>query len=218
MAKRALERFCSQIEELEVIASCSQSEEALKHINEEEIDLLLLDIELPGSTGLELLDKLPYLPRVIFCTSNTQYAYEAFQIDAVDFLKKPIVFRDLQKAISKLVELNKTAESAQNTKEEIYVKSNGRLIRLDFSEILYFENYGDYVKVHTTGEQIVFQSSLKSIESKLQGTQFLKVHRSYIVNLKKIVDIEENTLVIEQKVIPISRVNRPILMSKLDLL
>jgi DNA-binding LytR/AlgR family response regulator len=168
---------------------------------------------------LELLGKLPYLPSVIFCTSNTQYAYEAFQIDAVDFLKKPIVFRDLQKAISKLVELKKTAEEATHEKkEEIYVKSNGRLIRLDFSEILYFENYGDYVKVHTTGEQIVFQSSLKSIESKLQGTQFLKVHRSYIVNLKKIVDIEENTLVIEQKVIPISRVNRPILMSKLDLL
>lgn len=165
---------------------------------------------MPGMTGLDLLDQLPYLPLVIFTTSNTEYAFDAYEYDVTDFLKKPIAMPRLLKAMEKVNQrldgLNDVAASSAHT--EIYIKTDGRFIRIPFSEIFFFENVGDYIKAVTTMGNFIFYSTIKALDQKISNPRFLKVHRSFIVNLDKIKDIEDNTLVIEKSVIPISRAHK----------
>lgn len=221
MACTSLLRICEKIEAIEVIDKFNSAESALSFLEENKVDLLFLDIEMPGLSGIELLDHLPYLPHVIFTTSNKDYAYEAFEYDVTDFVKKPVTQPRILKAVEKAIEnetrIRNMASVSQET--EIYIKSEGKYIRLPYADILYLENVGDYVKVWTEnyGNHIIY-GALKSIDARIKNPRLLKVHRSYIVNLDKIKDIEENTLVIAKKVIPISRANKPILMRSLNIL
>ena len=160
------------------------------------------------------------VPQVIFTTGNQQYAYEAFEYDVTDFIKKPITqsrfVKAIEKAINRHIQLDAIATASAD--HEIYVKSDGRYTRLLLADILYFENVGDYVKVITDKDNYVIHGSLKSVESKVNNTRFLKVHRSFLINLDKIVDIEDNSIVIAKKMIPISRAHKPILMRSLNIL
>ncbi len=220
MATKALERLCQKIPEITLVGSYDSAESAIELFNTESIDLVLLDIEMPGMSGLQLIDKLPYLPQIIFTTGSKEYAFEAYEYDITDFLKKPITFDRFQKAIEKAVEQEERKNAVQNASRahEIYIKTDGRFVRLPFNEIHYFENVGDYVKVVATSGNYVIHGSLKSIDQRISNPRFLKVHRSYIVNLDCIKDIQDNTLVIAKKVIPISRAHRPILMNSLNIL
>ena len=220
MALKSLSNLCQKMEQLELIDALSNGEEALKRIESEEVDLIFLDIEMPGMSGLELLDRLTVSPQVIFTTGNKEYAFEAFEYEVTDFLKKPITQLRFSKAVEKAIlrqeQLN--AISSASSKNEIYIKSDGRFIRIAYENILYFENVGDYVKVITTEGNHIIHGSLKSIDSRIKHPRFLKVHRTYIVNLDKIKDIEDNTLVIDKSVIPISRAHKPILMRTINIL
>ncbi len=221
MARVSLEHLCEKIEAVEIVGNYESAEEALEFMNTHKVDLLLLDIEMPGLSGLELLEKLPYIPQVIFITSNTDYAYDAFEYDVTDFIKKPVAQPRLLKAIEKAIRneerINEAAISSAS--KEIYIKTEGRFVRIPYEDILYFENVGDYVKVWTEnhGNHIIY-GALKSIDSRLNNPRLLKVHRSYIINLDKIKDIEDNTIVIMKKVIPISRAHKPLLMRSLNIL
>lgn len=220
MARKSLEILCEKSEHLEVIGAFENAEDALENFSSLEIDLVYLDVEMPGMSGIELLDKLPYLPQIIFTTSNKEYAYDAFEYDITDFLKKPISPSRFQKSVLKAVDQKQRLEAISNSSnnKEVYIKSSGRFIRLPYEDILYFENFGDYVKVITHKTSHVIHGSLKSIAQRITNPRFLKVHRSYIVNMDKIVDIEDNTLVIEKKVIPISRSHKTILMQNINIL
>ena len=175
---------------------------------------------MPELTGLELLDKLPTLPQVIFTTSNKEYAYEAFEYEVTDFIKKPITknrfLKSIQKAVNRDSYLKEIARDS-NLKE-IYVRVDGRLVRISIDDILYFENVGDYVKVITVDKVHVINIALKHLHVKLNHPRLLKVHRSYIVNMDKIKDIQENTLVINKKVIPISRAHKAIVMNSINII
>ncbi|MFT5956822.1 MAG: DNA-binding LytR/AlgR family response regulator, partial [Flavobacteriales bacterium] len=151
MARTSLENFCSREPGLNLISTCENAKDALVVVQENEIDLLFLDIEMPGMSGLELLELLPYMPQVVFTTINTEYAFEAYEYDITDFLKKPITQIRFEKAIAKATEQwgQLTAISKASAIEEIYVRADKKLVRIPFSEILYFENVGDYVKVHS---------------------------------------------------------------------
>ncbi|MEO1262040.1 MAG: LytTR family DNA-binding domain-containing protein [Bacteroidota bacterium] len=218
MSRKALERHCAKMESLNLVYSCESAEEALERLPEDTIELIFLDIEMPGLSGIDFLEKVPIVPQVIFTTSKPEYAFEAFEYQVTDFLKKPIAYPRFLKAVEKVLDVQQQNNAYKASSQEIYVKSDGKYIRLPFDHILYFENVGDYVSIKTTNGNYIINSTLKNIDLKLSNPQFLKVHRSYIVNLKKIKNIEENTLVIERKVIPISRANKPVLMSKLNLL
>lgn len=223
MARKALERLCDKRNELEVAAICEDAEEALKVLKSQEIDLLFLDVELPGLNGLQLLDQLPYMPIVIMTTSKTEYAFDAFQYQVNDYLKKPITLPRFMQAIDKILEQRSsvTAKTDTSTKIEsndIFVKEEGRYIRLAYQDILYIENVGDYAKIRTNRGSHVIYTTMKTLEEKLPASIFFRVHRSFIINLSKIVDIEESNLVIEEKVIPISRANKPELMERINLL
>lgn len=220
MARKALERLCSKTDIIETVGICSSAAEALALLEEVDVDLLFLDIEMPELSGLEMIEQLSYLPQVIFTTANKQYAFEAFEYDITDFLKKPITQPRFLKAIDKVVikqeQLNAvTAESQAN---EIYVKVDGRLVRIPFSTIQYFENVGDYVSVVSDLGKYIIHGTLKGIDARLKNPRLIKIHRSYIINLDRVIDIEDNTVVIEKKVIPISRAHKSVLMQRLNIL
>ncbi|QMW02943.1 LytR/AlgR family response regulator transcription factor [Spirosoma foliorum] len=218
MARKALQRLCEQHESLQIIAICENATQALTVLADQEIDLLWLDVEMPELSGFDLLDRLPIMPQVILTTSKTDYAFDAFQYQVTDYLKKPIAQLRFKLAVEKALAAQKKQEQVQmGDKKAIYVKSDGRYVRVPYDSIMYIENTGDYVKIQTNSQSFVVYTTMKSLEEKL-GTQFLRVHRSYIINLDKIVDIEESNLVVASKVIPISRANKSELMSRLNLL
>lgn len=222
MARLSLERLCEKREELEIIGIFDQSTEGLNFLREKIVDVLFLDVEMPGLNGLELLDQLSYMPSVILTTSKTEYAFDAFQYQVTDYLKKPISLPRFMQAVDKVID-KKTAVKApaapKNTDpNEIYVKTEGRYIRIEYDNILYVENVGDYVKIRTNQGSHIVYATMKNLEEKLNPKFFFRVHRSFIINLSKIVDIEESNLVIADKVIPISRANKPELLEKLNIL
>lgn len=218
MARKSLERLCKKIDSLNVVQICENGKVALDALSVEVIDLIFLDIEMPELTGIDFLNHAVSLPQVIFTTSKTEYAFEAFEYQVTDYLKKPIAFPRFQVAVEKAMEIHQKNNAYRASANEVYVRNEGRLIRIPYDEILYFENVGDYVRVKTLNSSHIIHGTLKGVDAKMTNPQFLKVHRSFIVNLSKIKDIEENTLVIDKKVIPISRANKPVLMSKLNLL
>lgn len=220
MAQKSLENYCQIHPEIELAGICGNGKEAFELLADTEVDLILLDIEMPELTGLELIDKLVVLPQIIFTTSNAEYAYDAFEYDVTDFLKKPISKLRFTKAIQKAIDLaNRMNQvSIHSANREFYIKHESKLVRVPYSSVLYFENVGDYISVKTTSGNYIIYGTLKSLDHKLQYPGFLKVHRSYIINLEKIKDIQDNNLVIEGKVIPVSRAHKPILLKSINLI
>lgn len=224
IAQKSLERFCAKHKQVQLEGIFENAAAALRFFEQRQdpIDLIFLDVEMPGMSGLEFLDRLPLLPLIIFTTSNTSYAFDAFQYNALDFLKKPISMPRFDQAIAKAIDAAQKSgirsHSPVSKSNEIYVRGDGCYIRISCDEILYFENVGDYVKVKTHTGQYVLYGSLKSVDEKLDDPRFLKVHRSFIINLNKIKNIDEHSLVIESTVIPISRAHRPELMSRLKVI
>lgn len=220
IALKSLERLCGKTDSIELIKSFEKPENAISYLADNPVDLLLLDIEMPEISGIELLDQLAVMPQVIFTTSNKEYAYEAFEYDVTDFLKKPVTqerfFKSIEKAIARAENLEDVAKNS-NLKE-IYIRSDGKLIRIGVDDILYFENVGDYVKIITDSKVYVINIALKHLNERLNHPRLLKVHRSFIVNMDKIKDIEENTLVINKKVIPISRAHKSIVINSINII
>lgn len=220
MARKSLENFCSKYDSIELIGTYENAKDALQKIESDTVELILLDIEMPGMTGLELMENIPYLPQVIFTTGNKDYAYEAYEYDITDFLKKPISADRFAKAIDKVITIRerRNAVATASEKHELYIKTDGRYVRLPYDEILYFENVGDYIKAATTLGNFIFHDTMKALDQKISNPRFLKVHRSYIINMNRIKDIEDNTIVIEKKVIPVSRAYKSILINSLNLI
>jgi DNA-binding LytR/AlgR family response regulator len=221
MARMALKQLVSQIGELELVAECSDASEALTSLNNTQVDLLLLDIEMPDMTGLDLTRKLgKQRPLIIFTTAKTDYAVEAFELNVVDYLVKPLSFPRFRQAVEK------AAEALESNKEEVkveeqafvFVKDNGVLKRISIDDIYFLEAMGDYVKVHTPQKFHVVHATLKSIEEKLPVSKFIRVHRSYIVAINKIDFIQEGTISIGKTSIPVADTHKSSLNKRLNLL
>lgn len=220
MEVAALEEYCKTNDELILEKTFQVAQSALTYIKNEKVDLLFLDVEMPDMTGLQLIDQLVYFPQIIITTGNKEYAYEAFEYEVVDFLTKPIKLPRFTKAIEKVIanHQKRNQVSLSSSATELYVKTDGKYVRVPYSEILYFENVGDYIKVISERGMHIIYGALKALAEKLTYPRFLKVHRSYIVNLDKIIDIEDNSLVIGKKVIPISRSHKPIIMNSINII
>ncbi|MGC4037442.1 MAG: LytTR family DNA-binding domain-containing protein [Chitinophagaceae bacterium] len=221
MARMAMKQLVSQVNELELKGECDNAIEAYNKVNKETVDLLLLDIEMPGMTGLELTKNLGNKsPLIIFTTAKTDYAVEAFELNVVDYLIKPVSPARFLQAIEKAKEVldsNKQDVKVEE-KEFVFVRDNGVLKRIDINDILFLEAMGDYVKVHTSQKFHVVHSTLKAIGEKLPPTRFMRVHRSYIVALNKIDFIEEGVINIGKTAIPVADAYRGSLNQQLNLL
>ena len=215
IARNFLERYCEKTGTIDVVGSFPDSETAYNYLQQNEVDILFLDVEMPGDSGFQLLDKLIIMPKVILTTSKTDYAYDAFQYKVTDYLKKPFTYVRFQESVGKVNESIADKKEAPK-KEDIFIKSNGKLIRLNYEDILYIESLGDYVKYCTFDKKYVTHSTLKAVEEKMDKGHFMKVHRSYIVNLRKINNIEDNTLFIGDSVIPISKMLKTEVMGRIN--
>jgi two-component system, LytTR family, response regulator len=215
LSRKLLETYCEKCGQTKLCGSFTTADEALVFLNEQEIELLFLDVEMPGINGFELLDRMNYMPKVILTTSKTEYAYQAFQYDVVDYLKKPIQYNRFLSALTKLKPA--TEEQQESEEDTFYIKSSGKFIRLHYSEILFVESLGDYVKYVTDDKSYVAHSTLKMVEEKMSDRPFMKVHRSFVVNLEKIKDIKNYNLVINGKTIPISKTLKSEVLKRLKI-
>jgi DNA-binding LytR/AlgR family response regulator len=219
----AMKQLITQVKSLELVAECSDAMEAYNHLSTDDIDLLLLDIEMPGMTGLELTKKLGIKsPLIVFTTAKTDYAVEAFELNVVDYLVKPVAPARFLQAIEKAKEVfesNKKAPVGQGPEQDfVFVKDNGVLKKINVDDIQYLEAMGDYVKVYTAQRFHVLHSTLKSIEEKLPAGKFVRVHRSYIVALNKIEMIQDGIISIGKAALPIADTYKSVLNKRLNLL
>ena len=221
MARMALKQLVSQVPGLELVAECEDAEEALTSLNTTQVELVLLDIEMPGMSGLDLIKKLGNAkPLIIFTTAKKDYAVEAFELNVVDYLIKPIALPRFKQAVEKASEAIESNKQELKVEEQgfVFVKDNGVLKRISIDDILFLEAMGDYVKVHTLQKFHVVHATLKSIEEKLPAAKFIRVHRSYIVAINKIDFIQEGTISIGKTSIPVADTHKSNLNKRLNLL
>jgi DNA-binding LytR/AlgR family response regulator len=223
-ARLIINQLCSNIDNVKVVNEFSNAIEAIKYLNHNEVDLIFLDIHMPDFTGFDFIQTLKNPPQVILTTSDNNFAIEAFEYNCiVDYLLKPISFPRFEKAISKAEQGYNNSKvngiSFQDSSDnDLYVNIDRRLIKIDIPSIYLVEAKGDYINVKTSEQNYTVHSTLKKIEEKLPDHLFLKVHRSYIINVKEIIDIEDNSVLIKKDLVPVSRSNRPELMKRLNLL
>jgi len=215
IARNFLEKYCEKNGNIEVAGSFPSAGSALDFLKLNEIDIIFLDVEMPDINGFQLIDQLQYLPKIILTTSKTDYAFEAYQYNVADYLKKPFTYNRFADSVSKVIDKEVQPPPDAN-QEDIFIKSDGKLTRLSYGDILYIESVGDYVKYITGSKHYLTHSTLKEVEEKMNRNHFMKVHRSYIVNLRKIKDIQDHSLVIEGKVIPISKAHKPDVLQRIN--
>ncbi len=205
LAIEVIENYLDQFEDLEIIDRCNSAIQALKVIEEREIDLLFLDIQMPKITGIDFLRTLKNPPKVILTTAHIDYAIESYEFDVVDYLVKPIPFDRFFKAINKfksqhtLTAPKPIPQKSDSAAEHIYVRANKKNYRLVFDEILYADSVKDYVRIHLEGTSLLVKTTLTNFEKQLPKDQFIRVHRSYLVNSNAITahtytDIEIGTI------------------------
>jgi len=226
-ARQIVRELCRHVPDIEVRAEFADAVEALKYVNRERIDLVFLDIHMPGLNGIDFIQTLKHPPRVVLTTSDTHFAIEAYEYPfVVDYLVKPIRQLRFTKMLDRLhihtggqrVQSAGQQEKVGSHQDDLYVNIDRRLIKIRFEDILYIEAQGDYIVIYTPKEQIRVHSTLKKIREKLPEARFLQIHRSFIINHTRIIDIQDNSVLIDRKVIPISRSSRPELMQRLNLL
>lgn len=225
MARTIISKMINDHTSFEIVDTFPNAMTAIKYLNQNKVDVIFLDIHMPDFTGFDFIQTIKNPPQIILITSDRNFAIEAFEYDCiVDYLVKPLSEERFIKAIQKIkatselpVQIN-TGTAPKDTTKEFYVNIDRRLIKIDIASINSVEAKGDYINIKMTDKNYTVHSTLKKIEEKLPNHLFLKVHRSYIINTKKIIDIEDNSVLIGKDVIPVSRSSRPELMKRLNLL
>lgn len=209
MARDIISSHLSKIEAINVIASCSHAMEAFQVISNHKIDLVFLDINMPDISGISFAKSINKNIKIIFTTAYRDYAVEGFELQAVDYLLKPISFERLLKAVNTYFDVYANKESDINLVTESYafmfVRSDRRMIKVDFNTIIYIESFSDYIKIHLANETIITRETITSIEAKLPNEQFLRIHRSFIIAIYKITSFTNEHVVIHDKALTISR-------------
>jgi len=202
---------------LTLIAEYSSAVDTKKGLNDTEVDLIFLDIEMPIINGFELLDVLKNKPQIIFVTGKTEYAFKAFDYDATDYLQKPITQERFNLGVEKALEYHRLKFENNSAEEEyIFIKSNLKKRKIFVNNIQWIEALGDYIKLVTNEESFVILSTMKAFEKEVEEYSFLRIHKSYIVNLKKIKRFNSKFVEINSENIPLSRNKKKLLIEALD--
>lgn len=214
LAQRVIEKYAEDVPTIEIICKCNNAFEAMQALNEKDIDLIFLDINMPKLSGINFLKTLKHPPLTIITTAYSEYALEGYELDVLDYLKKPFSFERFLKSIQKAQERLK-----ENTKETtvvheiqttqsgddsfIFVKSNKKTYKVNIKDVFYIEALGDYIKIHTNDNMIVTYQSMKKVEALLPSNQFVRIHKSFIVAINKIKTIEGNMVEVKNEKLPI---------------
>jgi len=218
LARKGMKEYVADVDFLQLTGEFDNPLKAAELISRGEVQLLFLDIQMPKITGLEFFKTLQQAPPVIFTTAYPQYALEGFEVNALDYLVKPISFERFFKAVLKAKEYHEIRETNSreaNASSYFFIKADNKLVKIFFDEVLYAEALQNYVTIHTVTKKYMTYLTFKSVEEYLPPDQFLKVHKSYIVAASKIDTIEGNDIRIGQQHIPISRNQKDEVMDKL---
>src|SRR5690242_6615753 len=213
-ALEVLKTYIASISSLQLAATCNNAVEALNVLREQEIDLLFLDIQMPYLLGTDLIRTLTKPPKVIFTTAYRKFAVEGFELDAVDYLLKPITFERFLKAVNKVMDLPVQDTIISPVKNEainerfIHLRADRKVQKIALDDIIYIERLKDYCKIVTTSKRIITRQPISSIESSLPAGDFIRIHRSYIVSLNKIESYTNELVGIAQQELPIGRMYR----------
>ena len=221
IARATLKQLASQVKDITIAGECADAMEAYNLLQELDVDLLLLDIEMPGMTGLELTKNLgKQSPVIIFTTSKKEYAAEAFELHVADYIVKPVMPARFLQAIDKAREIcQSTTEEVKLQEDEfIFIRDSNIVRKLKLEDILFAEAMGDYVKLFTPQKFYAIHTTLKSVEERLPAPAFLRVHRSFIIAISKIDTIQEGAIIINGKPIPVADAYRGALNKRMNIL
>lgn len=201
LALDVLETYIAQLPELELVARCENALEAREVLKQHDVDLMFLDINMPQLTGIDFVKTLSVKPNFIFTTAHPYYAVEGFELNAIDYLMKPIPLERFMKAVNKVINMQLGETSAPEKKKEnfIFVKADKKLIKVNFDDILYIEGLKDYVIIRQKEGRVITLHTMKSLETKLPDHIFKRIHRSYIVNIGAIDAIVGNMIELKEK-------------------
>ncbi|WP_299125448.1 LytTR family DNA-binding domain-containing protein [uncultured Tenacibaculum sp.] len=219
IAREIITSFVAKIPNLELLSTCSNATEAIQFMEKNTVDLFFLDINMPEITGLSLAKIIGQKSKVIFTTAYRDYAVDGFNLNVVDYLLKPIAFERFFEAVQKVTKSNNTitttAKEESFKKEFMFIRSDRKMIKINFNEIEYIESLGDYVKIFLNQTVIVTRETMNNIENKLPQNSFIRIHRSYIVSLNKISSYTNEFIEINKKALPISRSYKESTLQKL---
>jgi len=222
MAREILENHLKKIDSISIVASCKNAIEAFNIISLQKVDLVFLDINMPEISGLSFAKSINKNIKIIFTTAYREYAIDGFDLKAVDYLLKPISFDRLLQAVNKFLDENiviETLEKDQSNSEKskfIFVRSDRKMVKINFSEINYIESLSDYIKIYLDNKTVVTRETISNIETKLSQNNFLRIHRSFIISISKIDSFTNEFIEIDKKAIPISRSYKLNVLNKLE--
>lgn len=203
LAREILGQYVSQSDELQLVGACKNANEVVELLQKESVDVLFLDIQMPGISGMALMKSLENPPLVVFTTAYDQYAVEGYEVSAVDYLLKPISPDRFKKAVEKVREMIQYKKSSSRDLDYMFIRADYQDIKVMFDDILYVEGLKDYVKVVTKEKRIITLTNIKGMLEKLPQDRFIRVHKSYIVAKDKVQTIKGTILTIDDKEIPI---------------
>ena len=223
-ARDILESHLSKIDQMNIVASCKNALEAFQQITNQSIDLIFLDINMPEISGLDFAKAINHNSKVIFTTAYREYALDGFDLKAVDYLLKPIAFERLLQSVQKYLDETPKIEKESiedihtDSNDFIFVRSDRKMVKVKFDEILFIESISDYIKIHLTDQTIITRETISNIEVKLPSKNFIRTHRSFIVAISQINSFTHETIDIGKHQVPISRGYKIEIMQKLEAL
>lgn len=230
LARKLLQGYVAKVADLKLVGMAQNAAEAFALVKNQQVDILLLDIHMPDLNGIELARTLPNVPAFIFTTAYSEYALESYEVSAVDYLLKPIAFPRFEAAIEKAIAKLKSMATPETKETEvepelplensinknyILVKADYRLYKVNFDDLLYIEGQHEYVSFYTREKRITALYSLKNLEEQLPSDKFIRVHKSYIVSINEIQEIEPLSITVAGQKLPIGGSYRDTLMKKL---
>ena len=218
LARKLLSEYVSKVDYLQLVDTCSDATKAMEVLHKEQIDILLLDIQMPDISGMEMLKLIDKKPSVILTTAYSEYAVDAFSLGVVDYLLKPFDYARFLQAINKAVNIN-TSTTVANTdmsNDYLMVKADYKLYKVNYDDLLFIEGQHEYVTFHTKAKRITALYSLKNLEDTLPKDRFVRVHKSFIVSIKNIEDIDKTNVSVAGNKIPVGASYRDALIERLS--
>lgn len=209
-AHKVIANYIEKIDHLQLAGNCYSAAEAINMLHSQEIHIMFLDIDMPDITGLEMLRSLQHTPDVILTTAYSQFALESFELGVVDYLLKPIRFERFLKSVNRII--NKRLHRPTESPGFIYVKSDGMQVKVDFSKIHYIEAYGNYLKIHLADKVILAAEVMSEIMKKLPEKTFIRIHRSYIININHVEKLSGAMVFLPATELPVSASHRDALL------
>lgn len=222
VARDILSKHLSRIESVEVITQCKSAVEAFNVISEQDIDLIFLDINMPEISGLSFAKSINRDIKIIFTTAYREYAIDGFDLQAVDYLLKPISFERLLQSVKKFLDENQSVKSGTTNEESLeksnhfFVRSERKMIKISYEDILYIESISDYIKINLKSKSVITRETITNIEAKLPKSEFIRTHRSFLVAISAIESFTSEFIEISDHQIPISRSYKDDVLRRLE--